>query len=49
MDYGGVWVMTGMGYDRFDCIPFDVVFCCFLPPTLNPAFSYTCRHRTRLW
>jgi hypothetical protein len=20
MDYGGVWVMTGMGYDRFDCI-----------------------------
>jgi len=19
MDYGGVWVMTGMGYDRFDC------------------------------
>jgi hypothetical protein len=20
MGYGGVWVITGMGYDRFDCI-----------------------------
>jgi hypothetical protein len=19
MGYGGVWVITGMGYDRFDC------------------------------
>jgi hypothetical protein len=21
MGYGGVWVITGMGYDRFDCRP----------------------------
>ncbi len=20
MGYGGLWVATGMGYDRFDCI-----------------------------